>query len=455
LVNVFDTGQASRVLEFPNKGLAYIVKQYCNVTVDKKYQLADWRVRPLPSEMITYARQDTHYLLYICDCLRNESINRGNENNNLLLAILSRSRDVCLLTYEKEISTPLSYMTLYNKFNINFDQTQLGVFAALYDWRDRTSRREDESLRYVLPNHMLFHISQEMPLDSDTLFSCINPVPPLVRANVLEMTSIIRDAKVSPQIPLNHEMELESSHVVYNENPSFTPIDLNNTVIKKEKDNHDFRTPNDVKYNYNRLTEQFNNKMTYNPPTIKKNKKLEVITTKIDDKRKNSTSLYKGFKEEPKYSSHETAKIIKNSLKTDIFKPKYEFEMPTQNNEITIENVEVITTEINEEIQYIPPKNKKRKRVEEEENENGDALPQTLTEKYDLNNKRKKKKNNIKNNNQQNNNIPMNNISFLNEIQNLVGGDIVVVEDEMDLESNGGDEKGINKKKKKKKMKQT
>lgn len=37
---------------------------------DKKYQLADWRVRPLPEELLVYARMDTHYLLYIYDCLK-------------------------------------------------------------------------------------------------------------------------------------------------------------------------------------------------------------------------------------------------------------------------------------------------------------------------------------------------------------------------------------------------
>lgn len=39
---------------------------------DKKYQLADWRVRPLPLELLVYARMDTHYLLYIYDCLKVE-----------------------------------------------------------------------------------------------------------------------------------------------------------------------------------------------------------------------------------------------------------------------------------------------------------------------------------------------------------------------------------------------
>ena len=56
IFNLFDTGQAARVLEFPSFALAYLLKVYCNVSVDKKYQLADWRIRPLPDEMLRYAR---------------------------------------------------------------------------------------------------------------------------------------------------------------------------------------------------------------------------------------------------------------------------------------------------------------------------------------------------------------------------------------------------------------
>ncbi|EKX38530.1 hypothetical protein GUITHDRAFT_59898, partial [Guillardia theta CCMP2712] len=70
IVNMFDTGQASRVLEFPSYGLAYLLHRFCEEEADKQYQLADWRVRPLTPEMLKYARMDTHYLLYIYDQLR-------------------------------------------------------------------------------------------------------------------------------------------------------------------------------------------------------------------------------------------------------------------------------------------------------------------------------------------------------------------------------------------------
>ena len=50
--------------------------------------------RPLPEELIKYAREDTHYLLYVYDCMRNELIERGNNQTNLLEAVYSRSKQV-------------------------------------------------------------------------------------------------------------------------------------------------------------------------------------------------------------------------------------------------------------------------------------------------------------------------------------------------------------------------
>ena len=45
LVNMFDTFHASKVLDFPRHGLASLLEMYCDFSADKRYQLADWRVR--------------------------------------------------------------------------------------------------------------------------------------------------------------------------------------------------------------------------------------------------------------------------------------------------------------------------------------------------------------------------------------------------------------------------
>ena len=45
IVNMFDTGQAARILNLQRFSLAYSLAYYCQVEADKQYQLADWRIR--------------------------------------------------------------------------------------------------------------------------------------------------------------------------------------------------------------------------------------------------------------------------------------------------------------------------------------------------------------------------------------------------------------------------
>ena len=64
-VNVFDTARAHKVLtgETDLCSLARLLNHYLQVPVDKTFQVADWRIRPLPAPMLKYAREDAHYLL--------------------------------------------------------------------------------------------------------------------------------------------------------------------------------------------------------------------------------------------------------------------------------------------------------------------------------------------------------------------------------------------------------
>jgi DNA polymerase I-like protein with 3'-5' exonuclease and polymerase domains len=45
IVNLFDTYHASHVLEMSGHGLAHLLMFYCDVETNKKYQVADWRIR--------------------------------------------------------------------------------------------------------------------------------------------------------------------------------------------------------------------------------------------------------------------------------------------------------------------------------------------------------------------------------------------------------------------------
>uniref|UniRef100_A0A452VGV3 Exosome complex component 10 n=1 Tax=Ursus maritimus TaxID=29073 RepID=A0A452VGV3_URSMA len=198
VVNMFDTHQAARLLNLGRHSLDHLLKLYCGVESNKQYQLADWRIRPLPEEMLNYARDDTHYLLYIYDKMRLELWERGNEQPVQLQVAWQRSRDICLKKFVKPIFTDESYLELYRKQKKHLNTQQLTAFQLLFAWRDKTARREDESYGYVLPNHMMLKIAEELPKEPQGIIACCNPVPPLVRQQINEMHLLVQQAREMP-----------------------------------------------------------------------------------------------------------------------------------------------------------------------------------------------------------------------------------------------------------------
>ncbi|XP_074832002.1 exosome complex component 10 [Carettochelys insculpta] len=198
LVNMFDTHQAARLLNLGRHSLDHLLKLYCQVEADKRYQLADWRIRPLPEEMISYARDDTHYLLYIYDKVREALWEKGNGQSTQLQVVWQRSKDICLKKYIKPIFSEDSYLELYRRQKKHLNTQQLTAFKLLFAWRDKMSRQEDESTGYVLPNHMLLKIAEELPKEPQGILACCNPVPPLVRQQINEMHLLIQQAREMP-----------------------------------------------------------------------------------------------------------------------------------------------------------------------------------------------------------------------------------------------------------------
>lgn len=203
VVNLFDTGQAARLLQYPRFSLAYLLKRHCGVEADKQYQLADWRIRPLEANMVKYAREDTRYLLYIYDVMKRELLAASDATRaSLLFDALQQSNKLSLQVYVKPRVSDDDCDALCDKLRATTGLATLSplqhrVFALLYYWRDRTARAEDESTGYVLPNQALMKLAKVAPTKSEQLFRTCNPVPPLVRKYAHDLTSQISAVKAA------------------------------------------------------------------------------------------------------------------------------------------------------------------------------------------------------------------------------------------------------------------
>lgn len=206
LVGLFDTHYAARALGYAGGSLAFLLKKFANVDAQKQYQIADWRVRPLPSELFDYARSDTHYLLYIFDCMRNELIQRSNfsvanHEGDKLWDVLQKSSDTALQRYEHPIydaelgQGSNGWYKMITRTPALFPKEQFAVFRAIHKWRDDVAREQDDSVHYIMPNHQIFSLAREMPMTRAAMLGIAQPTTQTVRLRSDELVAVIAKAK--------------------------------------------------------------------------------------------------------------------------------------------------------------------------------------------------------------------------------------------------------------------
>ncbi|KGG50199.1 hypothetical protein DI09_81p20 [Mitosporidium daphniae] len=212
VAGIFDTFVATTAvlsLSLPSFSLASLVSTFCStedskLEMDKELQLADWRIRPLSQQMLRYARADTYFLLslfvnFIATTASDPTAIKGwiewSIRESSSLALIRYSPEEKKSSFESDRQEAL--VSAQKSLNIPLSAPSIRAFNALWAWRDTMARAEDESPRYVLPNFMLIKIAQRVPSDSQSVLSCCNPVPPLVRQHSSDIAFLIWKAASS------------------------------------------------------------------------------------------------------------------------------------------------------------------------------------------------------------------------------------------------------------------
>ncbi|EGV66566.1 hypothetical protein CANTEDRAFT_128954 [Yamadazyma tenuis ATCC 10573] len=206
IVSLFDTYHASKKLGFPKFSLAYLLETFAKFKTSKKYQLADWRIRPLSTSMLAYARSDTHFLLNIFDHLKNKLIDQGNGK---MQSVLHDSRLVAkrrfeytkfrplkgtsLVTCPVMSSNPLEpFLPIVVQYNIPYHIKP--VVEVLYNWRDNLARQFDESVRYIMSNQALALLATlSRPVDPKKILSIPTFITDFIRKNADELAFLINN----------------------------------------------------------------------------------------------------------------------------------------------------------------------------------------------------------------------------------------------------------------------
>lgn len=217
IVGLFDTFHAACALQFSGKGLKHLLLQFANVHAQKQFQLADWRIRPLPQELLDYARSDTHYLLTIYDHVRNMLVHGSSANVNLTNYVLEQSKKEALQVYTRQAydlengGGAGGWFGLLTMRAPTLSKEQVSVFRALHAWRDQKAREQDEGVQYILPNKTLWLVAENMPTSALTFHQACRGDAKFVSDRIPEIIEVVKKGKFEGKDGKSCQELIESS----------------------------------------------------------------------------------------------------------------------------------------------------------------------------------------------------------------------------------------------------
>lgn len=135
---LFDTQIAASLLGEPALGLSALLERHFGIQLSKKFQRADWAIRPLSGEMLAYAAGDTQHLAPLTSLLRDRLEETGRirwaEEEFLRLEEIRH-------TPEEEGRDPV----LRVKRGWEIELRTLNRLRAALEWRDAIARTRDRA----------------------------------------------------------------------------------------------------------------------------------------------------------------------------------------------------------------------------------------------------------------------------------------------------------------------
>lgn len=155
VTRIFDTRVAAQLLGIRAFGLAALLERYFGAKLDKKFQRADWSLRPLSAPMLQYAALDTAFLLDL----------RGKMHAEL--EKLGRARWAAEEFEELEGTRwdPEDPATAFMRLKGARDLTrrELAVLGQVAALRDQIAAELDRAVFRVMGNEVLFELAHRQP----------------------------------------------------------------------------------------------------------------------------------------------------------------------------------------------------------------------------------------------------------------------------------------------------
>ncbi|OGO16817.1 MAG: hypothetical protein A2Z14_07135, partial [Chloroflexi bacterium RBG_16_48_8] len=162
ITNLFDTRVALRTLGRKRTGLGDVLEEEFGVKLNKKWQRANWGQRPLPEELLNYARLDTHFLLTLRDRLTKHLKEKGRWDE---------AKEECERISQFEPNDhdfhPNKFWKISNAKQLRPDQA--AILKELYCFREEQARHLNRPPFKVIPDKTLLTIAQSKPRSAEKL----------------------------------------------------------------------------------------------------------------------------------------------------------------------------------------------------------------------------------------------------------------------------------------------
>lgn len=161
-VNLFDTMIAARMLGKNEVGLGPLLENEFGIHLDKRYQKANWGVRPLSREMLQYAVSDTRFLKMLKEKLESELIINGLED----MAAEDFDRLCKIHAAPSEPHEPVWWRV---NGGVELTLPEQGALQGLCEFREKEAQIRDLPPFKILSNSALVNIVLENPSNEGTL----------------------------------------------------------------------------------------------------------------------------------------------------------------------------------------------------------------------------------------------------------------------------------------------
>jgi ribonuclease D len=165
---LYDTMIAARLAGEREFGLAALMERHLGIKLDKRYQRADWSLRPLPDEMRAYAAMDTRHLEELAGLLQEELERLGR--SSWAAEEFARLEEVRW----QEPDGGEAYRRV--KGSGGLDRRALEILRALVTLRESMARKADRPPFKIIGNNVLFAIAKEKPRSEKELAG-MRPLP--------------------------------------------------------------------------------------------------------------------------------------------------------------------------------------------------------------------------------------------------------------------------------------